>query len=211
MKRRLVFLGPPGAGKGTQSSIISEKLSLPRLATGDLLREAISSRTELGMRAKEYMDSGNLVPDDIVNRMLSEKLAVLRDGFLIDGYPRTIEQAHFLEGVVNIERVLYFDAPEDVLVARIVNRRICPKCNAVYNLEEFAPRVDNLCDRDGSPLVHRVDDNDGVARARIKTFWQKTAPLVNFYFEKGMLAKISADRKLEEVTLEILEAIRNGE
>lgn len=207
MKTRLVFLGPPGAGKGTQALLIAKRHSFARVATGDILREAISRGTGMGAKAKEFMDMGVLVPDEIVNQILLETIRQSPDGYIIDGYPRTIEQAEFLQGVAKVERVIYFDAPEEILVERIVNRRICPKCNAVYNIRENPPISEGKCDNDGTDLIHRTDDNEAVTRERIKTFWQKTAPLVDYYFERGLLAKVSAGRSLEEVTAEIEEAL----
>lgn len=207
MKTRLVFLGPPGAGKGTQAIIISRKYSFARIATGDILREAIAERTELGLKAKGFMDDGALVPDEVVNGILSARLKKTINGFIIDGYPRTIQQADFLQGITNIERVIYFDAPEEVLVQRIVNRRVCPSCNAVYNMKEYPPKVDSRCDHDGTELVHRSDDVEEVTRQRIKVFWEKTAPLVDYYFHKGLLAKISAQKGTADVTEEIGVAI----
>ncbi len=204
MKTRLVFLGPPGAGKGTQALLVSKSLSLPRLATGDILREEIIRKTELGLAAKKFVDEGKLVPDDVVNAILKAHLRTHQNGFILDGYPRTIEQAEFLNTVVQIDKVLFFDAPEDMLVARIVNRRICPACNAVYNTSEYPPKVDGVCDKDGSKLELRSDDNTEVARFRIKTFWEKTAPLVNYYFERDLISKITASLPFDEVTAEIL-------
>lgn len=207
MKTRLVFLGPPGAGKGTQAFIIAGKYGMPRISTGDLLREAAAQTTPLGVEAKKYMDAGLLVPDRLVNEILKERLRKLEHGFIIDGYPRTIEQAKFLDATANVELVLYFDAPEDILIRRIVNRRICPICNAVYNLTESMPKNDSVCDNDGAQLVHRTDDTEQIARQRIRTFWEKTALLVSYYFERGILAKVSAARPVDEVTLEIEETL----
>ncbi|MBX8632035.1 MAG: nucleoside monophosphate kinase [Thermoplasmata archaeon] len=204
MKRRLVFIGPPGAGKGTQAFIISRRLSIPRVATGDLLRDEIARGTELGMSAKKCVDDGKLVPDQIVNAILEARLLEFNDGFIIDGYPRTIDQAKFLENVTTLDSVVYFDAPEEVLVDRIINRRICPKCNSVYNTVEYPPKVDNLCDKDQTPLIQRTDDNSEIAKLRIRTFWEKTAPLIQYYFEKNLLAKINANQKFEAVTDEIV-------
>lgn len=203
MKTRLVFLGPPGAGKGTQALLIAKKYSLSRIATGDILREAISSSTQYGLKAKGYMDRGVLVPDDLVNGILRDKLQNTPDGYIIDGYPRTVEQADFLQSIAEVERVIYFDASEELLVERIVNRRVCPKCNAVYNTQDSPPKVDGKCDNDGTELIHRTDDVEEITRERIKTFWEKTAPLVEYYFEKGLLAKVSAGRSVSEVTEEI--------
>ncbi len=210
MKTRLVFLGPPGAGKGTQALLIAGKYSFSRIATGDILREAITRETALGRRAKDFMDNGALVPDDIVNEILREKIESTGNGYIIDGYPRTIPQADFLSGVASVDMAVYFDAPEDILVQRIVNRRVCPKCNAVYNTSENPPKTSGKCDRDGSDLVHRSDDVEEITRERIKTFWQKTAPLVDYYFRRGLLAKVSAGRTLEEVTAEIEQAINSS-
>ncbi|MEM3851882.1 MAG: nucleoside monophosphate kinase [Methanomassiliicoccales archaeon] len=207
MKKRLVFLGPPGAGKGTQAFIVAERYHLARISTGDILRDAIQVGSELGVLAKQYMDSGTLVPDDLVNALLRESLQGQRNGFIVDGYPRTIEQARFLQQMANIEMVVYFDAPEDILVKRIIGRRICPKCNFVYNMIESPPANDNLCDLDHSPLIHRADDTEEIARKRIRTFWEKTARLVDFYFEMGILAKVSAGKKKDEVTAEIEQAM----
>lgn len=208
MKTRLVFLGPPGAGKGTQAIVIAKKYQLTRIATGDILRDAIARKSPMGLKAKEFMDRGDLVPDDVVNAILKEKIHNTPDGFIIDGYPRTIEQANFLQSVTEIERVIYFDAPEEILVQRIVNRLVCPVCNAVYNKLENPPVVEGKCDLDGADLFHRTDDIEEVTRERIKTFWQKTAPLVDYYFHKGMLAKVSAERNVGDVTAEIELAIQ---
>ncbi len=208
MKTRLVFLGPPGAGKGTQAIVIAKKYHLARIATGDILRDAIGKGSALGLKAKEFMDRGDLVPDDVVNAILRDKIQNTPDGFIIDGYPRTIEQADFLQSVTEIQRVIYFDAPEELLVQRIVNRRVCPVCNAVYNKLENPPVVEGKCDLDGAELFHRTDDIEEVTRGRIKTFWQKTAPLVDYYFHKGLLAKVSAERKVGDVTAEIEFAIQ---
>lgn len=207
MKTRLVFLGPPGAGKGTQALLIAKKYSFSRIATGDILRDAIAMSTQYGLKAKDYMDRGVLVPDELVNGILKEKLNNTPDGFIIDGYPRTVEQADFLHSIAEVERVIYFDASEEVLVQRIVNRRVCPKCNAVYNILENPPKAEGICDNDGSKLIHRNDDIEEVTRQRIKTFWEKTAPLVEYYFEKGLLAKVSAERNVDEVSQEIDQAI----
>ena len=208
MKTRLVFLGPPGAGKGTQAFIVSGKLGLPRLATGDMLRDEIARKTALGMAAKKNVDDGKLVSDDIVNAILKECVEKHKDGFILDGYPRTIDQAKYLDSIVTLDKVLFFDAPESVLVDRIINRRICPVCNAVYNIAEYPPKAEGLCDRDGSRLELRSDDNVEVASFRIKTFWEKTAPLVNYYFERDVLAKITANVPFDEVTAEILLVLR---
>ncbi|MDH2905906.1 MAG: adenylate kinase [Methanomassiliicoccales archaeon] len=209
MKTRLIFLGPPGAGKGTQASIVSSRFSLPWLATGDMLRDEIARKTTLGIAAKNYVDDGKLVADEVVNAILKERLREHRNGFVLDGYPRTIEQAEYLDSIVTLDKVLFFDAPEDVLVERIINRRICPACNAVYNISEYKPKVDGVCDRDGTRLELRSDDNAQVASFRIKTFWEKTAPLVSYYFEKDILAKITASLPFDEVTREILQVLES--
>jgi adenylate kinase len=191
---RIVFLGPPGAGKGTQAATFAKELEIVHLSTGDLLRAAVRDRTGLGLEAEGYMSAGQLVPDDLVVRILRERLdhPDTSDGFLLDGFPRNLTQAVLLEKFVPVDPVIAFDIPEDHLLERMVNRRSCPTCHTVYNLVKAAPRVAGICDKDGTPLEHRPDDRPEAVRTRLKVYREQTEPLLAFYDERGILRRLDA-------------------
>ena len=169
----LVFLGPPGAGKGTYAKELVKILGIPHISTGDMFREAVASGSEIGKKVKEIMDRGDLIPDDIVNAVVKERLSKpdCEKGFILDGYPRTVEQAKALDEMLKemnreLTWAIFFDVPEDVVVVRLTNRRICPKCGRIYNLLTSPPKEDNLCDVCKVPLVQRDDDKEEVVRRR---------------------------------------------
>jgi adenylate kinase len=217
---RLVLLGPPGAGKGTQAIHIAAAFDVPRIATGDIFRENVKQGTPLGREAHAYMERGDLVPDDVVIRMVRDRLQ--RDdvapGFLLDGFPRTVPQAVALEDfLADVNRpldvVLRFQIPEDDVVRRIVHRRVCPACGAVFHLEFAPPKVDGVCDACGGELVHRKDDTEEVVRHRLEEYHRKTEPLEFFYWERGLLRDIEATGAVDEVTartLAVLRDVRSG-
>jgi len=179
---KLILLGPPGAGKGTQSLKIMEKLKIPQISTGDLLRESVRNKTELGIKAKEFIDSGKLVPDELVISIIKERLKRedCKKGFILDGFPRTLEQAEALEKIIAIDKVIELDVEFSALVKRLTGRRSCPKDGSVYHLEFKPPKNDEKCDICQSPLIQRSDDNEATVKSRIQTYKEKTEPLINF-------------------------------
>lgn len=190
---RVVFLGPPGAGKGTQGERLARRLGVPRYATGDILREAVRAETAVGREAKRYMDGGELVPDDVVTRIVAE--ALRRDeaarGFVLDGFPRTVAQAEALDQELRalgseLDAVAYFDVPERELIRRATGRRVCSSCGATYNLYSDAPKASGLCDRCGGALVARSDDDEETLRRRLRVYEQSTAPLLEWYRARGV-------------------------
>jgi adenylate kinase len=202
---RFVLLGPPGAGKGTQAKHLSKRYGLVHIATGDIFRWNGQHGTELGKIAKSYMDKGELVPDDVVVRMVVETIEHVDGGFVLDGFPRTVPQALALEEhLEKMERPLsaaiYFRIDEELAVKRISGRRTCSKCGTPYNVEFDPPRVEDVCDVCGGRLEQRVDDAEETVRRRFEVYEESTAPLVQFYEERGLLREIDADGDEEEVT-----------
>jgi len=211
---RLVLLGPPGAGKGTQATAIAEAYAVPHIATGDIFRENVKQATPLGEEAQTYMDRGDLVPDNVVIRMVTDRLQRddARNGFLLDGFPRTVPQAMALEDFLAeqnrpLEVVLRFRVPEDVVVERIVKRRTCPQCRAVYHLDHAPPRAQGICDRCGAELVQRKDDTEDVVRRRLEEYHAKTERLEFFYWERGLLRDVEAVGSVADVAARTMEAL----
>jgi adenylate kinase len=219
----LVLLGPPGAGKGTQAKVVSERFGIPQISTGDLLRENVARGTELGKKAKVMMDSGELVPDQLVCDMVAERLAQsdCRRGYILDGFPRTVSQAEWLDKYLEIQLfekgrccgvpiVIQYVVEYNTLLQRLTGRRSCPTCGRIYNVHFQPPRTADVCDVDGTRLVTRKDDREDVIAERLKAYEQQTLPLVEYYQSRGRLLKINADRPVEQVTAETLAAIENG-
>jgi adenylate kinase len=200
----LILLGPPGAGKGTQAGRLREDFGLPYVGTGDLLREHKQNETELGLEAKKYMDNGDLVPDDLVIAMILEKVEEEgQDGFLLDGFPRTIGQAEALsrelEGMGRrLTAALLIEAPDDVVIARLSGRRVC-SAGHVYHVEDDPPKHDGVCDQDGKPLTRRKDDEPDTIRKRLQTYHAQTEPLKDYYEERGLLRRFDGTRDVTEV------------
>ena len=188
MKQKVVLLGPPGAGKGTVASRVSAKTGLPQIATGDLLREAVAKGTGLGLKAKHYMDAGELVPDELVIGLLKEKIG--SGGFLLDGFPRTIAQAEALEKISDVELVVNLVVPEEVIVRRMASRVTCRKCGEIYNTASLPPKQEGVCDKCGGELYSREDQKPEVVRERLRVYAEKTEPLVGHYRGKGVLVDI---------------------
>jgi len=213
MDKIFIFLGPPGCGKGTQTANLSNKLHLPHIDTGSLLRKHVQKETPYGLEAKSYMDKGQLVPARIVADIIKTRILEpdTEHGYILDGYPRSIEQAKLLEDVfkeIGEKKEIvafYFDIPTDTLVERLVNRRFCPKCGMIYNKKSSPPKIDNCCDICCEKLSKRSDDTEEVAQERFKTYFKETAPLLEFYKEKGILEEIDADKPIDEVWEEIKE------
>jgi len=206
---RVVFLGPPGAGKGTQAATLARELGVPHLSTGDLLRSAVAARTPLGIEADGYMRRGELVPDDLVLRILEERLRQpdARAGFLLDGYPRNPAQAEALARIAPIDRVVAFEVPTEVLVDRLSGRWICPTCQSVYHATSMPPKVPGRCDRDGTALVQRPDDRPEAVRTRLAVYAEKTAPLIDHYRARGLLRPIDATGSPSDVAARVRAAI----
>jgi len=203
---RLIILGSPGAGKGTQAQRIAEKLGVPHIATGDLLREAVSKKTELGAKAKRFMEKGELVPDDLVVSMIEERLkrSDCKEGFVLDGFPRTLAQAEaldkFLEKLeTRIDIVINLETSEEEVIKRLSNRRVCTSCGAVYHLIFNPPRKPGICDKCGGTLQQREDDREDVIKNRLKVYMRQTEPLIKYYRKKGLLKNVDGNRNAEEV------------
>ena len=207
---RIVLLGPPGVGKGTQAARLSRTIGVPHLSTGDLLRAAVAARSPLGLRADDHIRAGRLVPDPLVLEILGERLARpdCADGFLLDGFPRNLAQADALDRIARIDAVLAFDLPTDVLVARLSGRRICPACQSVYHVESQPPRVSGRCDRDGTELVQRPDDRPEAVRTRLAVYAEQTAPLLAHYRAAGLLRPVDATGSPDDVAARVLAAVR---
>jgi len=206
---RIVFLGPPGVGKGTQAATLAGELGVPHLSTGDLLRAAVAAHTPLGQQAQGYMDAGRLVPDDLVLDILRERLAAddARAGFLLDGYPRNLAQAQRLEQITSLDAVLAFELPAHQLVERLSGRRVCPTCQTVYNLATRPPKVAGRCDRDGSELVQRPDDRPEAIGTRLAVYAEQTAPLLSYYRKSGLLRPVDASGTPDEVAARVRGAL----
>ncbi|HOL21680.1 MAG TPA: adenylate kinase [bacterium] len=208
MKKILVLLGPPGAGKGTVGSVLSEEWELPLISSGDILRENLKKETEIGKKAKKYVESGELVPDDIVIEMIKKELdnSVYNGGFILDGFPRTIEQAKMLDKLIdgnNDIKVIYLKADDDFLVKRLSLRRVCENCGKIYHLVNLPPIKEGVCDVCGGKLIQRVDDREDVVRRRLKVYREQTAPLIKYYKEKNILFMVNGEGNLKDTLSEI--------
>jgi len=199
----IIFLGAPGAGKGTQAENVGAKLNIPNISTGVILREAINARTATGLKAKEYMDKGGLVPDDIVIGILKERLAKpdCENGFILDGFPRNVPQAEFLEksGVV-IDLVIDIHVPDEKIIERMSGRRMCPLCGATYHIVYKPSHRGEICGRCEARLIIRDDDKPEVVLSRLETYHEQTEPLIDFYGEKGILKTVIGQEEVEDTT-----------
>ena len=210
----LVFLGPPGAGKGTQAKLLSQRMGFLHLSTGDLLREAVKNQTPLGKKAKEYMDRGELVPDELIVQLIEETMP--KDGnVILDGFPRTVNQALALEEMLKgkgekISKVLFFDVPDEVIIDRLSGRRVCSKCGAVYHVKYNPPKVEGMCDLCGGSLMQRDDDREEVVKKRLEVYRKQTQPLIEFYQERGIIYKLDAGKGVEELFEEVKGLVRDG-
>ena len=217
MKKEFIFLGPPACGKGTQTNRLSEYLGFPHIDTGSLLRAEIAKETEEGLIAKSFIDKGQLVPIDLVAKIIGKKLAEedCKNGYVLDGYPRSLEQATKLDEInakVDGEeevsfKAIYFDIDTQVLLERIIYRQSCPVCGEIYNKKFKPSKVENICDKCNVSLKTRDDDNEEVAKKRFNTYFEQTAPLVKFYEDKGVLYKIEANGSIEEVWERLLKIV----
>ncbi|MCL5953780.1 MAG: adenylate kinase [Nitrospirae bacterium] len=203
----IVFIGPPGVGKGTQANMLAAKYPMVKISTGDLLREAIKEKTVLGERAKSFMERGELVPDALVIDLVNEKVTgtpKTTNSFIFDGFPRTIEQAKELDHLlatkgVQISMAIDFSMDEEERVSRLSGRRMCPKCQRTYHIRFAKPKNDNLCDVCNVPLIQRSDDDEAVIRQRSSVYWDLTRPLLDFYRQRNLLQTIDASRSIDLV------------
>lgn len=209
----LIVVGPPGAGKGTQSKVICKKYSIPHISTGDLLREEIANETELGLEIKGIVNSGGLVGDDLITKLLKNRLdkADCKDGFLLDGYPRTVAQGIELDKIVDkIDRVLVIDVPDDKIVERMSGRRTCPECNKVYHVINNPPNKQGTCDDCSTDLITRKDDAKEVVENRLTKYHEATKPIIDFYKEKGNVISVSGLGDVTEITTRIFNLLEEA-
>ncbi len=210
MKSKIVLLGPPGSGKGTQGEKLSEEFGYVRLSTGDMLREAVRNGTELGKLAKGYMNSGALVPNDLIINLMKEKIDSLKPGtgVIFDGFPRTVQQADALGEQIDIDLALNLDVEDEELINRLTKRRSCPQCNSVYHLIYNAPRKDGSCDKCGSDLYQRDDDKEQTVRNRLRVYRENTMPLIDYYQNEGTLVTIQGIGDISEIFNKVKKAIQ---
>ena len=217
---KLIFLGPPGVGKGTYASRIGPLMGIPQISTGDLVRGEIKNQTPLGEKIKEYSDKGLLVPDEVITEMLKKRLEEddAQKGFILDGFPRTLNQAGLLENVAEIDQVINLNLADNVLVQKISARRICRNCGDIYNIADIhegdihmppvLPKKEGACDKCGGPLYHRDDDKEGVVRERLLVYKKETQPLIDYYREKGILKDFHVNAGPKQMVPKLMELIK---
>lgn len=206
----LIFLGAPGAGKGTQAEIVCEKLGIPAISTGNMLREAVKNQTPEGVRAKSYMDKGDLVPDEIVIGILKDRIAKddAKNGFILDGFPRTVAQAETLDAMgVRIDKVIEIFVPDETICARLSGRRVCEGCGASYHVDFKPTKTEGICDSCGAKVVQRIDDKPETVLSRLATYKEKTAPLKDYYTAKGILKTVIGQDGIDDTAKLTLAAI----
>ena len=207
---KLILLGPPGAGKGTQAEILNKKLGIPTISTGNILRAAVKNGTPVGLKAKEYMDAGKLVPDEVILGVISERLAEAdcQNGFILDGVPRTIPQAEALEKAgISFDAVVSIEISDEEIVERMAGRRVCAACGAPYHVKNMPPKVEGVCDACGGKLEARADDKPEVVRDRLQVYHKETAPLKDFYAARNLLKTVDNQPTVAETTTAILNAL----
>ncbi len=211
---RLVIVGPPGAGKGTQSARISSKYGIPHVSTGDMFREILRREDELASRVRRYVESGELVPDELVVEMVRDRICRpdCERGFILDGFPRTLSQAEALDRMLreankDLDAVLYLRVSEEAVVRRLSRRRVCESCGAIYHLDYSPPRVPGVCDRCGGRLVQRDDDREEVVRERLRVYHRQTEPLVGYYRQRGILIEVDGCKEIDQVWEDIQRAL----
>ena len=203
----LVFLGPPGAGKGTQAAVVSQALNIPHISTGDMFRKAMREQTPTGLKAKAFIDNGQLVPDSVTIEMVAERLAEAdcANGYLLDGFPRNLDQAKALEGISKLTAVVDIAVADEKLIARLSGRRVCPKCGGTYHISKLAD--EKKCPDCGGELIQRDDDNPATIANRLEVYHAQTSPLTEYYEAKGILKQMDGALQMEEVTSQILKAL----
>ena len=206
---KLVLIGAPAAGKGTQAARLVEHYSIAHISTGDMLREEVAKETELGQEAKAIMNAGGLVSDEIIIAMVKERIKKddCKNGFILDGFPRTVVQAEKLDEMVTLDKVVYINAPDEVMLERLTARQTCPKCGATYNKLFLPPKTAGICDKCGAELTQRKDDTVEAGKARIATFHEQSEPLVEFYTKKGILFEVDGTAAIDDITKAIIEGL----
>ena len=211
---KIIMLGAPGAGKGTQAKMIADKYKIPHISTGDIFRLNIKNGTELGMEAKKYMDQGLLVPDELTVRILLDRVAKedCKDGYVLDGFPRTIPQAEVLEDALNklgdkIDYAVNVEVPDENIIRRMGGRRACLSCGATYHIEHVPPKKEGICDQCGQPLVLRDDDKPETVKNRLRVYQEQTQPLIEFYSAKGVLRSVDGTQDMQDVFKAIREIL----
>ncbi len=207
----LIMMGPPGGGKGTYSSRISDEYDIPHVATGDIFRNEVDEGSELGKKIEEYLEEGELVPDETVNDVVRKRLSEpdCEDGFILDGYPRTLNQAKALDEIADIDLLINLDVSEEVIIERLSNRRICRNCGEIYNLKSLPPEEEGVCDECGGELYQREDDKPEVIKKRLEEYKKRAEPILEFYRDKGVVEDIvfEGERPIEEAMEEIKSVI----
>ena len=213
----IIMLGAPGTGKGTVSGMLSEELNIPQVSTGDIFRKHIKEKTELGKLAESYISQGKLVPDDVTINLVKDRLKEddVKNGIILDGFPRTVNQAEALDKILKEEnRKVSMTTPEEELIERVVNRRVCPKCKEVYNIILNPPKKENICNKCGHELVIRKDDNEETFKGRLNTYIEETSPLVNYYEKQDKLYSAVVSKKInkmgKDVTKDVLGYIKEN-
>ena len=213
---KLILLGAPGAGKGTQAEIICQHLNIPAISTGNIIREALNSGTEMGLKAKSYMDSGKLVPDEVVINIIKERLAQddCKNGFMLDGFPRNVAQAEQLDAFLKevgmaLDKVINIEVDKEKLVARAVGRRICKSCGATYHIEFNPSKEEGVCDICKGELYQRADDNEETVSRRIQVYLDETKPLADYYTKAGIIADINGQQSIDKVFNDIVAALES--
>jgi adenylate kinase len=208
----LIFLGAPGAGKGTQAREVATHFGIPQISTGDILRDAVKKQTPLGLAAKAKMEAGALVPDDVVCGIVEERIgeADCEKGFILDGFPRTIAQAEFVDRVLQAKgrgrpQVLDIEVDEDLLLKRLTGRRTCSVCGEIYNVHFSPPKVEGICDKDGGKLLYRADDNEATIRQRLEAYHRQTSPLIEYYRAQGVLQEVDGNKDPETIAKGLLD------
>ena len=211
---KIILMGGPGAGKGTQASLFVERFHIPHISTGDMFRAAIKNGTELGLKAKSFMDAGGLVPDEVTIGIVAERLALpdCAAGFLLDGFPRTLAQGNALDQILDrlgmkLDGVINLEVDEEVLIPRLTGRRVCRKCGASYHMIFNPPKQEGVCGQCGGELYQRSDDTIETAKNRLNVYNQQTEPLISFYQEQGLLKRINGDQPIDQVLSDILKAL----
>ncbi len=207
----LILLGAPGAGKGTQAEILCERLYIPTISTGNMIREALKSGTEMGLKAKAFIEAGQLVPDEVVIGIVAERLRQddCKNGFILDGFPRTIPQAEALDRMgITIDRVVDINVPDEVIARRVSGRRVCLDCGNTYHIETKKPRVDGVCDRCGNTLVQRKDDQPETVQERLSVYHAQTEPLRDYYAAAGKLLVMDGQMGIQEIAEKTLEQLK---
>jgi adenylate kinase len=212
---KIIFLGAPGSGKGTQSKLVSKQLNIPQLSTGDILREAVKTGTEVGKKAKSFMDAGDLVPDEVIVGIIKDRTAEedCKPGYILDGFPRTLEQANSLQGMFEqsgekLDKVVYLEIDSEKVVERLTGRRVCSNCGAEFHLMFKKPQAEGKCDLCGSDLMHRSDDHEDKIRNRLGNYEAQTAPLIAFYEKAGVMKKIAAEGGIDDITVKIMDVLK---